>query len=843
MNKIRQGQDGFALLVAMGTLVMVGAAAIVGPKVMKDVSGQRQDREMSLKELTVAQDALIEYVARNKRLPCPANATLAASNASVGVPVAHDAVTFRCQLPNNLDASTGAVPWRELGLSPQQALDRWGRKIGYRVYDLDPSVSLVRDAGLDLSGCIRPAGMNLTEARSAYVPKSPPTVPAGQKGPSKYVSALVAETAPPNDGLTDAPIHVPNASATDLCRRFDRQLTGLVTNTGLTIRESSNAGSAAFLDPFIGTGAAFILITHGENGRGAFLPSGQRHLAAQSAAELANLRANLTAAPNSFVASPFSGSTGNNAYDDIVIGMTITDLAVAASLGPAQDACSNGYSSLNECANVFGSPGGSGAGEVKILTADGQAAVGADGKPVAGSKAKPIVINFGKLDANQDGVADSGGTDPSLGNSVVVSYGKNACIWDTIVRDLDNVDEFETPAVRRNSVLRAYWEFRMYGISGEKSADGYVLGVVPNATFSRHAVPCGNTQTFVGFDAYGNLKPGGNDGTDLGWVGSTQLDPKTFTINPPSTFLGPKMGVEFDRWFSDYNYRNDAITIPSDSANLTNQRNHVAVLRENSTVHGIRPPCKDGTYKSIIGLPYYASIQQIFGALYGCSNDYSVMSANWTAAGLLPDMSNYNQVLQWVDPNNTTRTNPPYTIAHDPAKAKLFRTNPPCDTVSTIPGQIGCTYTNSAIWMEDRMYSNADPGIPYRVRLEVSRKCDSSCGQCGLDSGTNVLFKAWVDCNSNRCANLTRPLPPEFNDAARTDLATNRISYCMKDPGLDVPGIADSLSASTNLFGAAAFDRVRVGYTFATGGANSGMQVTNYKAGVFSGPLAVTPIN
>jgi hypothetical protein len=141
------------------------------------------------------------------------------------------------------------------------------------------------------------------------------------------------------------------------------------------------------------------------------------------------------------------------------------------------------------------------------------------------------------------------------------------------------------------------------------------------------------------------------------------------------------------------------------------------------------------------------------------------------------------------------------------------------------------------------MYNATDPGTPYRVRVEVSRKCDASCGQCGLDAGTNVLFKAWLDCKSNRCANITRPLPPEFNDQARADLVERRISYCMKDAGLDIPGIADVMSGATGLFGAAAFDRVRVGYTYATGGANSGMQVTNYKAGVFSGPLGAVPIN
>ena len=848
MNRSRCGQEGFAFLLATGVMVAVGAAAIVGTQVYKDVSAERQQRERSINQLTVVQDALIDYVARNKRLPCPANGTLAANHQNAGAEVA--AASGKCTLPND-NRANGVVPWKTLGLAPDLAIDRWGRKISYRVFDRDsagntvPAVSAVDGANLNLQECV---GRSF-DKKDALKPKRPVTEPmatAAKDTPAGYIHGKLKSTKSAGDGLTEVPA-LNKLGASDVCRRFERQLSRVLADTGLALNsvESGTSNEVPLYDPSVGTGAAFVLISHGENGRGGLLPSGLRSAAAVSNSELVNTQ-NL----DRVISRPFAGSNGNIAYDDIVLAMTTLDLAVAAGLGPkAGNACTDGFVDLNDCADqVFGAvnadgtlqfAGGSGASEMKILTADGQS-IRSGSKLKTGTTERPIVLNIGKLDVDQNGVGEPG--DPQLGDGVTVSLGKNACIWDTTVRDFDNIDDEEPinpltgkrPA--RNPIFRAYWEFRSYGINAQQSADGFVFGLVPNATFSRHAVPCGNTQTFTGFDAHGELKPGNNDGTDLAWVGSTQLDPKTLTIKPAnaSTFLGPKMGLEFDLWFSDFNYRNDAITVPADSASLATQRNHVAVLRENSTVHGVRPPCKNGTYNSIIGLGSTSNLQLLFGALYGCSNDYSIISANWTAAGLLADMSNWNTVMRWVNPTSAE---------YNAAKAKLFRTNPPCDAVSAIPGQIGCTYNAAANWMEDRVYTSADPGTPYRVRLEVARKCNASCAQCGLDAGTNVLFKAWVDCKSNRCGDVSRPLPVEFNNLARTDLAGNRINYCMKDPGLDVPAIADQMAGATGLFGAAAYNRFRTGYTFGTGGANSGLQITNYRAGVFTGPLPPAVMN
>lgn len=178
-----------------------------------------------------------------------------------------DSATTNCGTPG------GVVPWGTLGISAETAMDGWNRLISYRV--LDGSRGLTQADGASMVNC------------DTYRPYS--------------VDPL------PGTGLC-------KADHSNLASQF-------LANKGLVI---NNDGTLV-------NGAAFVLISHGESGFGAYFSGGQRLQLPAGTAEVANTG---TASPFYLSAHSPPGTDPATAghFDDILVWMRIEDLVKKSGL-------------------------------------------------------------------------------------------------------------------------------------------------------------------------------------------------------------------------------------------------------------------------------------------------------------------------------------------------------------------------------------------------------------------------------------------------------------------------------------------------------------------------------
>jgi len=128
-------------------------------------------------KLDTIEEAITRYAAAAKRLPCPADGTLSATNTSSG-------------LENRSSGGTclgtqkvGVVPWVTLGLPKEAVLDTWGRYITMRV-DEDLVKDNVLASVTDLQGTVKDKGLYVSEIvscdslRSIMDPASTPSTGA-----------------------------------------------------------------------------------------------------------------------------------------------------------------------------------------------------------------------------------------------------------------------------------------------------------------------------------------------------------------------------------------------------------------------------------------------------------------------------------------------------------------------------------------------------------------------------------------------------------------------------------------------------------------------------------------
>lgn len=113
-------QRGFSLVEMAVVLVVVGilTASLMGP-ITAQLDYQRSREAKRL--IADSKEAILGFMLRNKRLPCPANSTLSETAAGSGL---------EDRTGGNCNRTDGALPWVDLGL-PQ--LDPWGRRLRYAV--------------------------------------------------------------------------------------------------------------------------------------------------------------------------------------------------------------------------------------------------------------------------------------------------------------------------------------------------------------------------------------------------------------------------------------------------------------------------------------------------------------------------------------------------------------------------------------------------------------------------------------------------------------------------------------------------------------------------------------
>lgn len=256
-----------------------------------------QNRALTEQRLKTLDAAMTNFVTVNKRLPCPADGTLVAGAAQFGIeaPAGGGSACTASQL-------NGVVPWVTLGIGAADALDAWDNQFTYRV-----AYGLTAANALDMTLCD----------------------PAGSRNTSPAVASPISV------GLCDA-ICVGNFVATNCTPPSN-----FLTNKGLDV----STGTTKVMDYTLKSGAAYIVISHGENGYGALTASGlyvANPLRSIAGTTLENANRNIApslvvtnAAPPQFLDAPYNNGTDAATYfDDLMIRPSILSLANKAQLGP-----------------------------------------------------------------------------------------------------------------------------------------------------------------------------------------------------------------------------------------------------------------------------------------------------------------------------------------------------------------------------------------------------------------------------------------------------------------------------------------------------------------------------
>ena len=269
MNRFhtRKPHRGFTLLevavvLFIITLVMSGIVSFV------NASLANRQIEVTRTKQEAIKIALIGFLARNYRLPCPALATLSESAANEGVEAAPSGgnctgITASGASPNQV--VTGTVPWVSLGLTREARLDAYVNRHTDQVVPGATSLTSPTVSGM--------TGRITTHGAGPGVPGVPPTVPTGNQ--------------------------------INYC-----------TPVGATVNPC--AGVA-------------VIVSHGKDGYGAYTRSGARipfdsSVTGNDAKENALDLSDLTKPPDSkFVVKDYSG-TDANPFDDMVMVLTTNDL-------------------------------------------------------------------------------------------------------------------------------------------------------------------------------------------------------------------------------------------------------------------------------------------------------------------------------------------------------------------------------------------------------------------------------------------------------------------------------------------------------------------------------------
>lgn len=277
----RRSKSGFTLVEIVVVLLIVAVLIAMGAALTRGVAAA-QKRSLTATRMAGVETALMLYVQQQKRLPCPADGTKASSANGAGL---EERAGGACQA----NQQNGVVPWRTLGITETDATDGWDKRLTFRA-----APDLVADNAMDMSNCdpAAPDDAGLTITACAACPSGNPAV-------------------------CNHP------------RRF-------VRGRGLSVQD---VAGAVIMDPntLPYTGAAYVVISAGESGGGAYLPSGTLGTSNSSdgTQELKNYATQpYTAGVTYYVDNSISDTPGANHFDDVVSRPSILSVVNKAGLGP-----------------------------------------------------------------------------------------------------------------------------------------------------------------------------------------------------------------------------------------------------------------------------------------------------------------------------------------------------------------------------------------------------------------------------------------------------------------------------------------------------------------------------
>jgi type II secretory pathway pseudopilin PulG len=288
----RKKTQGISLLEIAIVLLIIGLAfgMIFGTT---GALREGQQRATVRTQLETIDTALANFVVQYKRLPCPADAT-GREKLLVVLPPATSPPSGAC---DPADQVSGVVPWVTLGLSEADATDPWARRISYRVDPILTAPTAI--APMDMSNCDPSSSLGGLSANGACkTPVLPCTGGNGCTSPSEFLA---------NKGL-------------DV---WD----GLNGAAGWAVRQNNRSN---------GTGAAYVLISHGADGATNISPP----LIPPPVVTLeqANFSDRPLALPvtqaNTYRDAPLNDVVGVNHFDDYLSHPTIMTVLTKANLGP-----------------------------------------------------------------------------------------------------------------------------------------------------------------------------------------------------------------------------------------------------------------------------------------------------------------------------------------------------------------------------------------------------------------------------------------------------------------------------------------------------------------------------
>lgn len=277
-------QRGFSLIEILVVLVIVAVLIAMASALTRGVSAA-QKRSLTATRIAAIDSAMVQFVMKNRRLPCPADGRIATGMPNAGVEI-RDGLGA-CTPVNQ---ANGVVPWVTLGLAEGEATDGWDRRFTYRT-----PPALAADAGTDMSWC-DPAGTSAG--------------PLGGACNTACTNANLANCTPPNVYLSGRGLQIQSV-------------------VGAVLMNPSPLPA-----PGSPTGAAYVVISHGESGGGAYLNSGVLSTTSTTdGLEEQKNYADLAARPY-YVDDSITDVAGANHFDDSVSRPSVLAVITKAALGP-----------------------------------------------------------------------------------------------------------------------------------------------------------------------------------------------------------------------------------------------------------------------------------------------------------------------------------------------------------------------------------------------------------------------------------------------------------------------------------------------------------------------------
>ncbi len=290
-------QAGFTLLEVAIVLLIMGILITITATTTSSVINQKRRNETQEK-MKVIDTALVNFVMQNQRLPCPADGTLdsTAGVAAAGTETLNVAKTA-CTLAFQ---TNGIVPWKSLGVSLSDATDSWGNMFTYRVDEV-----LVQAA----TGAPAIGPMNLTYCTAGGT--------AAATGAPSYCNTLCTA-----------------ATFTTACT----STINAIANKGVRVQDKSGNALATPSNTPQSAGAAYVLISHGENLEGGYAPTGTFVAAGTTTSgtqEQKNFANQLYTPGMSYLVDDTADYTSTTShFDDFVSRPTLLTVIGKATLGP-----------------------------------------------------------------------------------------------------------------------------------------------------------------------------------------------------------------------------------------------------------------------------------------------------------------------------------------------------------------------------------------------------------------------------------------------------------------------------------------------------------------------------